>query len=178
MRAQLHIIAIEDGAADAAIIERHLANAGIKCVVRQVRTEIPKVMNTQDFKRTMEMVFAELANGNGRPFLDAMRDDFAWTISGQGPWGRTWRDKNAVSADLFRPLFAQFATKYRNTATHFVAEGDTVVVECKGNVDTTRGDRYDNSYCYVCRFAEDGKLIALTEYMDTALAERVLVPPQ
>jgi ketosteroid isomerase-like protein len=134
-------------------------------------------MNAQDYKRTMQMVFAELANGNGRLFVDAMRDDFAWTISGQGPWARTWRDKNAVSADLFRPLFAQFATKYRCTATRFVAEGDTVVVECKGDVVTTRGDRYDNNYCYVCRFAEYGKLIALTEYMDTALAERVLVPP-
>jgi two-component system NtrC family sensor kinase len=39
MRTQLHIIAVEDGAADAEIIERHLANAGLQCVVRQVKTE-------------------------------------------------------------------------------------------------------------------------------------------
>jgi two-component system, NtrC family, sensor kinase len=38
MKAQLHIIAVEDGAADAAIIERHLANAGVQCVVRQVKS--------------------------------------------------------------------------------------------------------------------------------------------
>jgi hypothetical protein len=31
---------------------------------------------------------------------------------------------------------------------------------------------------HLSTLAEDGKLIALTEYMDTALAERVLVPPQ
>jgi hypothetical protein len=39
MRAQLHIVAVEDGVTDAEIIERHLTNAGLKCVVRQVQTE-------------------------------------------------------------------------------------------------------------------------------------------
>src|SRR5271168_1267877 len=38
MRAQLHIIAVEHGAADAELIERHLVNAGVQCVVRQVKT--------------------------------------------------------------------------------------------------------------------------------------------
>jgi uncharacterized protein len=136
-----------------------------------------KDMNTQDPKRTMQAIFAELAKGNGQLFIDAMRDDFAWTISGQGPWSRTWRGKDVVRTGLFRPLFAQFATTYRNTASSLIAEGDTVVVECKGDVITKQGDRYENDYCYVCRFSDDGKLIALTEYMDSALAERVLTPP-
>src|SRR5579863_7568940 len=39
MRAQLHIIAVEDGVADAELIERHLADAGVQCVVRQVKAE-------------------------------------------------------------------------------------------------------------------------------------------
>jgi two-component system NtrC family sensor kinase len=39
MRAQFHIIAVEHGATDAENIERHLANAGLQCVVRQVKTE-------------------------------------------------------------------------------------------------------------------------------------------
>jgi len=42
-------------------------------------------MSAQHYKRTMQIIFAELANGNGQPFVDAMHDDFAWTISGQGP---------------------------------------------------------------------------------------------
>jgi len=135
-------------------------------------------MNPEDNKRTMQAIFAELEKGNGQPFVEAMRDDFDWKISGQGPWGRTWRGKAAVRGDLFRPLFAQFEGTYRNAASRCVAEGDTVVVECKGNVATKAGKRYDNDYCYVCRFAEDGKLVALTEYMDTALAEGVLDCPR
>jgi len=45
------------------------------------------------------------------------------------------------------------------------------------SLHTRAGARYDNDYCYVCRFDAAGKLVALTEYMDTALAERVLAPP-
>jgi ketosteroid isomerase-like protein len=134
-------------------------------------------MDVQNRRRTMQVIFEALADGNGQPFVDAMHDDFTWTISGQGPWARTWRGKDAVRSELFRPLFAQFATQYRNTAKSFIAEGDTVVVECKGDTVTKQGARYDNDYCYICRFDGNGKLIALTEYMDTALAERVLTPP-
>ena len=61
--------------------------------------------------------------------------------------------------------------------SRFVAEDDIVVVECKGDVATKLGARYDNDYCYVCRFDEGGALLELTEYMDTALAERVLSAP-
>jgi len=128
-------------------------------------------------KATMKAIFAELAEGNGRPFVDAMSDDFVWTIKGQGPWARSWQGKTAVRAELLRPLLTQFATTYRNIARRIIAEDNFVVVECKGNVETKSGHRYDNDYCYVCEFNEDGKLIALTEYMDTALAERVLVAP-
>jgi len=106
-----------------------------------------------------------------------MSEDFVWTIRGQGPWARSWHGKAVVQAELFRPLFAQFATTYRNFARRIIAEDNIVVVECKGNVETKSGNRYDNDYCYVCEFSDDGQLTALTEYMDTALAERVLVPP-
>ena len=39
-----------------------------------------------------------------------------------------------------------------------------------------RGDDYDNHYCYVIRFDAAGRMRELTEYMDTALCERVLAP--
>jgi uncharacterized protein len=157
---------------------KHGAPSTRTCHFHNDDSENTDDMSAQNYKRTMQTIFAELANGNGQPFVDAMHGDFAWTISGQGPWARTWRGKDAVRTELLRPLFAQFATQYRNTAKNFIAEGDTVVVECKGDVATKQGNRYDNDYCYVCRFGDDGKLIALTEYMDTALAERVLAPPQ
>jgi len=131
---------------------------------------------TQSNKALMQAIFAELAKGNGRPFLDAMADDFCWRIPGTSAWSRSWEGKQVVRKELFAPLYAQFATQYTNSAQRFIAEGDMVVVECRGQVMTKGGRAYNNTYCCVCRFA-DGKLKELVEYMDTALAERVLAPP-
>lgn len=68
----------------------------------------------------------------------------------------------------------EFATPYRNIAERIVADEDgNVVVLAKGKVGTTRGDDYNNDYCFVLRM-EGGKIVELREYMDSALAERVL----
>ena len=131
---------------------------------------------TQQNKQLMQAIFAELAQGNGRPFTAAMADDFSWTVTGHGPWARTWRGREAVQRELLAPLFAQFAGTYRNRALRILAEGDIVVVECRGSVATRAGRRYDNHYCYVCRLA-DGQLKELTEYMDTELATAALGAP-
>lgn len=127
-------------------------------------------------KRLVENIFAALAQGDRRPFGEAMAEDFSWTIAGHGRWARTWRGREAVRRELLAPLFAQFADTYRNRALRILAEGDTVVVECRGSVTTRAGRRYDNHYCYVIELRE-GRLHALTEYMDTALAEAVLTAP-
>jgi ketosteroid isomerase-like protein len=58
-------------------------------------------------------------------------------------------------------------------AHNFIAEGDTVVVEAKGDNVTKTGDRYDNDYCMVWRL-ENGKVKEIREYCDSALVERVL----
>lgn len=128
-------------------------------------------------KALLLAAFDALALGNSKPFVDLMADDFCWTIKGTGAWAGTYRGKPSVRHDLFKPLFAQFATAYTNTASRFIAEGDWVVVQCKGQVQTHSGERYDNDYCYVCRFA-GGLLRELIEYLDTALVDRVLQGPE
>jgi uncharacterized protein len=126
-------------------------------------------------KEIVQGVFAELAKGNGRPFVDSMADDFSWTMPGNGTWSGTWRGKQAVREQLLGPLFARFEGAYTNEAVRIVCEGDIVVVEGRGRVITKAGTPYNNNYCFVFRL-RDGKLRELTEYMDTELAAQVLGP--
>ncbi len=133
-------------------------------------------MNAGENKQLMRTIFSELAKGNGKPFSEAMADDFCWTVTGSTAWSRTYRGKQAVMDELMRPLFAQFADRYVNSASRIVAEDDIVVVECKGRVTTRSGKPYNNTYCYVCRL-EGGKLKELTEYCDTALIADALGEP-
>jgi len=130
-------------------------------------------MSAAENKQLMQNIFSELSKGNGKPFVESLADDFCWTIIGSTKWSRTYRGKQAVLTDLLRPLFAQFADQYTNTAHRFIAEDDYVVVECRGRVTTKSGAPYNNTYCWVCRVA-GGKLQELTEYMDTELVSAAL----
>jgi ketosteroid isomerase-like protein len=129
-------------------------------------------------KQTLRAAFDALAQGDGRPFVAAMADDFAWDMTGTTAWSGRYEGKAVVREQVLKPLFAQFATQYTNTATRFIAEDDMVVVECRGQVTTNRGKPYNNTYCYVCRFNDAGQMIELVEYFDTELVTAALEPPQ
>lgn len=133
-------------------------------------------MAADDNKRIIAQAFEGLARADAVPFLDAMAEDFTWSVEGSSPWSRRYEGKAAVRDELIRPLFANFATPYRNFADEIIAEGDRVVVLARGEVKTVRGDDYNNSYCFVIRM-RDGKMVELREYLDTALVDRVLGAP-
>ena len=133
-------------------------------------------MGANENKRLMESVFAELASGNGQPFMDLLAEDVRWTVTGTTPWSRTYDGKRAVVDELMRPLFAQFADRFENTASRIIADDEHVVVECRGKVTTKAGKPYNQTYCYVCRLAE-GKVRELTEYLDTELVREALDLP-
>jgi ketosteroid isomerase-like protein len=127
-------------------------------------------------KALMLAAFQALAQGDSRPYLALLADDFTFTITGRNSWTRTITGKAAVQRELWGPLFELFADRYTGQLIDITAEGDKVVVEYRGCVTTKRGDLYDNEYCLVCRM-RDGQLISLREYADSALVDRVLGPP-
>jgi uncharacterized protein len=136
---------------------------------------LPSVSPAEN-KQLMQRVFAELANGNGQPFMDALADDARWTVIGTSPWSRSYEGKRAIAEELMRPLFRQFADRYTARANRIVAEGDVVVVEARGQVSTKSGKPYNQTYCYVFLLA-DGEVRELTEYLDTDLVNQVLETP-
>ena len=131
---------------------------------------------TESNRSIITGVMDALSRGDRQPFGDAMADDFTWHMIGTTPWSGTFAGKADVRERIIRPLFAQFATRYTNTPIRILADGDFVVVECRGNVITKTGKPYCNTYCYVIRM-RDGKMVELTEYFDTALVSSALEPP-
>ena len=131
---------------------------------------------TEDNKQRVQTIFEGLARGDARLFLDSLDEAAVWRMIGTTAWSGVYTGKAAIRRDLLAPLIAQFADRYRNTADAIIAEGDTVVVECRGKVTTKAGRPYDNTYCWVLRM-RDGRIAALTEYMDTQLVATALEPP-
>lgn len=132
-------------------------------------------MSTADNKKLIQQVYSDLANRSGTTFADHLADDASWIVVGQYSWGRTFKGKDAILNGLMGHFRSLFDIRPRTVASNFIAEGNLVVVEAKGDNVTKTGDRYDNDYCMVWR-VENGKITMIKEYCDTALVERVLGP--
>jgi ketosteroid isomerase-like protein len=133
-------------------------------------------MGTAENKQLLQDIFAATAQGNSRPLVDAMADDFSWIIAGNGRWSRSYEGKQAVLSDLFPVLRERIEGRIRMIPQRILADGDHVVVEARGDNVTKTGQHYDNSYCFIFRVA-NGKLVEVTEYMDTELVTSTLGAP-
>ena len=133
-------------------------------------------MAVAENKRLLQHVFAELAKGNSAPFVEAMADDFTWTMPGSTSWSKTYAGKKVVIGELFAALRASLEGRIKTIAHRFIADGDFVVVEARGDNVTKAGTPYRNTYCMVFRL-DGGKLKEMTEYMDTELVTAVLGDP-
>jgi ketosteroid isomerase-like protein len=133
-------------------------------------------MTLNETKEIVTHIYDELAKGNSRPLLEAFADDVRWSVIGTTPWSGTYVGKAAVLDDLLAPLRAQFGTRYKARAHRVIGEGEFVVAEVRGEVTTKAGKPYNNTYCFIFRFA-DGRLKEINEYCDTDLLRTALEDP-
>jgi len=131
---------------------------------------------TDDNRRILTEIFTELDRGNPRPFAEALADDVRWTTPGSSVWSRTFDGKPAVLDQLLGPVRAQLVERIQLTVQRILADGDHVVVQARGRATTRRGQPYNNDYCFLYRLS-GGKIVEVTEYLDTQLATAVLTPP-
>jgi uncharacterized protein len=128
-------------------------------------------MSAQQNKELMVRIFAGLAAGDSTLFRHSVSDNYRIVVMGRSSWSQT------VEGDARRKYHeyvrACFNAPGRTVPERFIADDDIVAVEARGDNYTTSGERYDNYYCLIFRF-EDGKIVEMREYMDTAMCERVL----
>jgi ketosteroid isomerase-like protein len=130
-------------------------------------------MSATENKKLMEKIFAGVALGERALFLDSLSDDVTMTVTGQYSWSQTFKGKASLLHDLHGHLRTLLKEPRRTIAIRFIADGDHVVIEAKGDMVTKEGVRYDNDYCLIYRL-ERGKIVEIREYQDSNLCERVL----
>ena len=129
-------------------------------------------MGAAENKQLIQSIFSELAKGNAKPLVESMDDDFRWIVTGSTKWSKTYEGKQSVLKELFGGLRTKLGDKIRTVPQRYIAEGDLVVVEARGDNTTKAGLPYNNRYCFIFRIAE-GKLKDVTEYLDTELVTAV-----
>jgi ketosteroid isomerase-like protein len=129
-------------------------------------------------KQLMQEIFASAGNPDPAArdrslFVASLADDAKWVVTGQYSWSRTFTGKESILNDLHGHVRSLLAERARTIAHRFIADGDTVVVEARGDNVTRTGVRYDNDYCLVFRL-ENGKIREVREYCDSVLTETAL----
>lgn len=137
-------------------------------------------MSASANKKLMQDIFAAAANPDPAVrdralFAASLADDARWIVTGQYSWSRIFAGKQSIMNDLHAYVRTRLRDRTRTVAERFIADGDIVVVEAKGDNVTPEGVRYDNEYCLVFRF-EDGKIKEIREYCDSVLTEKALGP--
>jgi ketosteroid isomerase-like protein len=129
-------------------------------------------------RKLMQEIFVSAGNPDPAArdralFAASLADDATWVVTGQYSWSRTFTGKPSILNDLHGHVRSLLAERARTIAHRFIADGDCVVVEARGDNVTRTGVRYDNDYCLVFRF-ENGKIKEVREYCDSALTETAL----
>jgi ketosteroid isomerase-like protein len=132
-------------------------------------------MSAADNKKLVQQVYEDSANRSGTTFADHLAEEASWIVTGQYSWSHEFRGREAILDGLMGHFRSLFAARPRTVAFNFIAEGDQVVVEARGDNVTRAGLRYDNQYCMVWQI-ENGRITQIKEYCDSALVEQVLGP--
>ena len=131
-------------------------------------------------KKLMEEIFASAGHPDPAVrdrslFVASLADDARWVVTGRYSWSRTFTGKEAILNDLHGHVRSLLVERARTIAHRFIADGDCVVVEARGDNVTKTGVRYDNDYCLVFRL-ENGRIKEVREYCDSVLTEKALGP--
>jgi len=129
-------------------------------------------MGAAENKQLLQRVFGELALGDSRAFAAILSDDVHWTVIGTAHHSGTFEGKDNVLQKLMAPVMARIVDHIAVTPTRYIADDEHVVVEFTGKATTRDGQPYNNTYCWVHRVI-DGKIVEVTEYLDTDLVARV-----
>lgn len=130
-------------------------------------------MSAEKNKQLMQTIFAEIETGSGALFAATLADDVVMRVTGQYSWSRTFTGKEAVMRDLYGYVRSLVERGSRTIPLNMFADGDHVIVEARGAMMTRTGQKYDNEYCLIYRFA-GGKIVEMREYCDSVLCEERL----
>ncbi len=117
-------------------------------------------------------IFKTLEVGNGTEFFTHVADDVDWTVEGTHPLAGHYHTKQDFLAHTFEKLAKVLPQGTRLHVENALTSGDWAVVELRSHATAKNGLRFDNHYCWLCRFS-DSKIVEVRAYLDSALVARL-----
>ena len=117
-------------------------------------------------------IFQNLESGDGKGFFDHVLGDVDWIVEGTHPLAGHYHSKTEFLAHTFEKLEKVLPHGTELHTEHVLVSGDWAVVELHSLATAKNGMRFDNRYCWVCRFV-NGTIVEVRVYLDSALVARL-----
>ena len=117
-------------------------------------------------------IFQHLESGDGSAFFQHVAADVDWTVEGTHPLAGYYHSKADFIAHTFDKLAKVLPQGTQLHVEHVLVSGDSAVVELRSLATAKNGLRFDNRYCWVCRFVS-GTIVEVRAYLDSALVARL-----
>ena len=123
-------------------------------------------------KERVATLFGHLAHGDGAAFFERVADHVDWIVEGTHPLAGHYRSKQAFLDGTFNKLGEVLPNGAELTVQNILVDGAWTVVELRSNATARDGLRFDNHYCWVCRFAND-EIVEVRAYLDSWLVDEL-----
>jgi ketosteroid isomerase-like protein len=117
-------------------------------------------------------IFKGLEQGDGAGFFEHVDDKVDWIVEGTHPLAGHYKSKSDFVAGTFAKLAEVLPCGAQLVVEHLLVKDDQAVVELHSLAIAKNGLRFDNRYCWVCRFAND-TIVEVRAYLDSALVARL-----
>jgi uncharacterized protein len=117
-------------------------------------------------------IFKNLESGDGKVFFDHVAEDVDWIVEGTHPLAGHYHSKAEFLAHTFEKLAKVLPQGAELHVEHALVSGDWAVVELHSDATAKNGLRFDNRYCWVCRFV-NGTIVEVRAYLDSTLVVRL-----
>jgi hypothetical protein len=117
-------------------------------------------------------IFAGLEHGDGAAFFEHVADDVDWTVMGSHPLAGRHRSKTAFREATFARLAKVLPEGAQLKVARLLHTANWVVAELESGARARNGMKYDNRYCWLCRF-DGGRIVEVRAYLDSAMVQRL-----
>ena len=117
-------------------------------------------------------IFKGLEQGDGAGFFEHVDDKVDWIVEGTHPLAGHYKSKSDFVAGTFAKLAEVLPRGAQLVVEHLLVKDDQAVVELHSLATAKNGLKFDNRYCWVCRFAND-TIVEVRAYLNSALVARL-----
>ena len=117
-------------------------------------------------------IFKGLEQGDGASFFEHVDDKVDWIVEGTHPLAGHYKSKSDFVAGTFAKLAKVLPNGAQLVVEHLVVKDDQAVVELHSLATAKNGLKFDNRYCWVCRFV-NRTIVEVRAYLDSALVARL-----